>query len=46
MASRFAPQERGGYILSADDKAKLQGTLWIDGHLNPKVRDVTVCNGM
>lgn len=30
-------QERGGYILTADDKAKLQGTLWVDGHLNPKI---------
>ena len=34
---RVGAQERGGYILTADDKAKLQGTLWVDGHLNPKI---------
>jgi len=30
-------QERGGYVLSNAEKAKLQAVLWVDGHLNPKV---------
>jgi sulfoacetaldehyde dehydrogenase len=28
---------RGGYVLSPEEKAKLQATLWVDGHLNSKV---------
>ena len=27
-------KERGGYVLSDDEKAKLQATLWVDGVLN------------
>ena len=30
-------QEKGGYVLNADEKAKLQDTLWVDGHLNTKI---------
>ncbi|MEM1113508.1 MAG: aldehyde dehydrogenase family protein [Pseudomonadota bacterium] len=30
-------QVEGGYILNPDEKAKLQSTLWEDGHLNAKV---------
>lgn len=28
---------RGGLVLDAEAKAKLQNTLWVDGHLNAKV---------
>jgi sulfoacetaldehyde dehydrogenase len=28
---------KGGHILSDDDKAKFQGVLWVDGHINAKV---------
>jgi len=28
---------RGGYVLSLSEKAKLQSTLWVDGHLNPAI---------
>ena len=28
---------RGGYVLSPEEKAKLQATLWVDGHLNSNV---------
>ncbi len=27
----------GGYVVSADEKTKLQAALWVDGHLNPKI---------
>ena len=30
-------QGKGGFILNAENKAKLQKVLWIDGALNPKV---------
>jgi len=30
-------QARGGYVLNANEKARLQSTLWVDSHLNPKV---------
>lgn len=30
-------QARGGYVLSDGEKAQLQATLWVDGHLNAKV---------
>jgi sulfoacetaldehyde dehydrogenase len=29
--------QRGGFVLGGADKAKLQATLWVDGHLNAKV---------
>jgi len=28
---------RGGHVVSDDEKAKLQATIWVDGHLNAKV---------
>jgi sulfoacetaldehyde dehydrogenase len=28
---------KGGYILSADDAAKFQTALWVDGHINAKI---------
>ena len=28
---------KGGYILNADEKAKYQAVLWVDGHINAKV---------
>ena len=28
---------QGGYVLNEDEKAKLQGTIWEDGHLNTAV---------
>jgi sulfoacetaldehyde dehydrogenase len=28
---------KGGYILSADDAAKFQAALWVDGHINAKI---------
>jgi sulfoacetaldehyde dehydrogenase len=30
-------QAEGGYIVSGEDKLKLQNTIWIDGHLNPAI---------
>lgn len=27
----------GAYVCNAEEKAKLQNTLWVDGHLNPEV---------
>jgi sulfoacetaldehyde dehydrogenase len=32
-------QARGGFILNPENKAKLQSVLWVDGHINAKVRD-------
>jgi len=32
-----ALKEAGGYLTSADEKQKIQDTLWVDGHLNRKV---------
>lgn len=29
--------EAGGYLCSADEKEKVRGTLWVDGHLNRHV---------
>ena len=28
---------QGGYVVNADEKAKLQGAIWEDGHINAKV---------
>ena len=30
-------QAEGGYIVSADEKAKLQNTIWEDGHIAPSI---------
>lgn len=30
-------QSEGGYLLNAEEKAKLQATMWVDGHLNGKI---------
>jgi len=30
-------KSEGGYVVQGDDKAKLQGVIWEDGHLNPKI---------
>ena len=30
-------QEKGGYILDDDAKAKLEAAIWVDGHINAKV---------
>ncbi|AQA19603.1 aldehyde dehydrogenase [Halioglobus japonicus] len=30
-------QHEGGYVIEGDDKAKLQGVIWEDGHLNAKI---------
>jgi len=30
-------EAKGGYILGADAKAKLQAAIWVDGHINAKV---------
>jgi len=27
----------GGFLVSADEKVKLQETMWVDGHLNPDI---------
>ncbi|WHH61008.1 aldehyde dehydrogenase family protein [Petroclostridium sp. X23] len=32
-----ALKEEGGYLVSAQEKEKLQNALWVDGHLNPKI---------
>lgn len=28
---------KGGFVLSDEDKAKLQAVIWVDGHINAKV---------
>ena len=28
---------QGGYVVNADEKAKLQGAIWEDGHINAKI---------
>jgi sulfoacetaldehyde dehydrogenase len=30
-------QAQGGYVVNADEKAKLQGAIWEDGHINAKI---------
>lgn len=30
-------QAQGGYVVSADEKLKLQNIIWEDGHLSPKI---------
>ena len=30
-------QHEGGYIIRGDDKVRLQGVIWEDDHLNPKI---------
>jgi acyl-CoA reductase-like NAD-dependent aldehyde dehydrogenase len=30
-------QAEGGYIISGEDKEKLQNTIWVDGHLNTAI---------
>lgn len=30
-------QDRGGFILNDENKAKLQSVIWVDGHINAKV---------
>ena len=30
-------KHEGGYVIEGDDKAKLQGVIWEDGRLNPKI---------
>jgi len=32
-----ALQKEGGYIVSPEEKVKLQQTMWVDGHLNPAI---------
>ncbi|SNS83956.1 sulfoacetaldehyde dehydrogenase [Anaerovirgula multivorans] len=32
-----ALQAEGGYLVSAEEKEKLQNAMWVDGHLNPKI---------
>jgi sulfoacetaldehyde dehydrogenase len=32
-----ALKAEGGYLANADEKAKLQSAVWVDGHLNPKI---------
>lgn len=32
-----ALKAEGGYLANSEEKAKLQKTIWIDGHLNPKI---------
>lgn len=32
-----AMKEEGGYLVSKEEKIKLQNALWVDGHLNPKI---------
>lgn len=29
--------KEGGYLVSAEEKVKLQNTIWVDGHLNPDI---------
>lgn len=30
-------QAQGGYVVNAEEKAKLQGAIWEDGHINAKI---------
>ncbi|MFA7604559.1 MAG: aldehyde dehydrogenase family protein [Novosphingobium sp.] len=30
-------QKQGGYVVSAEEKQKLQDTIWVDGHLNTAI---------
>jgi sulfoacetaldehyde dehydrogenase len=30
-------QAEGGYLVNADEKKKLQNTIWVDGHLNTEI---------
>ena len=30
-------KQEGGYLLNADEKQKLQNTIWVDGHLNTAI---------
>lgn len=32
-----ALKQEGGYLVNAEEKAKLQDTMWVDGHLNPDI---------
>ncbi|MBZ4644517.1 MAG: sulfoacetaldehyde dehydrogenase [Petroclostridium sp.] len=32
-----ALKQEGGYLVSKEEKEKLQNALWVDGHLNPKI---------
>jgi sulfoacetaldehyde dehydrogenase len=32
-----AMEAEGGYLISADEKPKLQAAMWVDDHLNPKI---------
>lgn len=32
-----ALKKEGGYMVKADEKERLQSTMWIDGHLNPAI---------
>ena len=32
-----ALQKEGGYLASAEEKAKLQAVMWVDGNLSPKI---------
>jgi len=32
-----ALKAEGGYLANAEEKAKLQSAVWVDGHLNPKI---------
>ena len=36
-ATIAALKETGGYLADADEKKKIQDTLWVDGHLNRRV---------
>ncbi len=30
-------EQQGGYVVSAEEKTKLQNTIWVDGHLNTAI---------
>jgi sulfoacetaldehyde dehydrogenase len=30
-------QGKGGYVVTAEEKAKLQSTIWVDGHINADI---------
>ncbi len=30
-------QDKGGYVVSPEEKTKLQNTIWVDGHLNANI---------
>ncbi len=32
-----ALQDEGGYVVSPEEKKKLQAGMWVDGHLNPEI---------